>query len=78
LIEDLILATETVIGEVVKLLPDAFPMGVPEAVFNSLRRQSSKLVADPLSTVSSPTFSTHPYFSLNSPAFHAQVIDYYR
>lgn len=46
LIEDVIVATESVIGEVEKLLPDAFPMGVAEAILNGMRRQSSKLAAN--------------------------------
>lgn len=43
LIEEVIEATESVIGEVGKLLPDDFPMDVAEAVFGGMRRQSSGL-----------------------------------
>ncbi len=43
LIEEVIESTESVIGEVGKLLPDDFPMDVAEAVFNGMRRQSAKL-----------------------------------
>jgi serine/threonine-protein kinase HipA len=45
LIEAVIQATESVIGEVGKLLPDDFPMDIAEAVFTGMRRQSAKLVA---------------------------------
>lgn len=43
LIEAVIEATESVIGNVGKLLPDDFPMDVAEAVFSGMRRQSAKL-----------------------------------
>lgn len=43
LIEEVIETTESVIGEVGKLLRDGFPMDVAEAVFNGMRRQSAKL-----------------------------------
>ncbi len=45
LIEEVIKATESVIGEVGNLLPDDFPMDVAEAVFSGMRRQSAKLAA---------------------------------
>lgn len=45
LIEEVTEATETVIGEVEKLPPDEFPMDVAEAIFNGMRRQSTKLAA---------------------------------
>lgn len=45
LIEAVIEATESVIGDVGKLLPDDFPMDVAEAVFSGMRRQSAKLAA---------------------------------
>jgi serine/threonine-protein kinase HipA len=38
LIEEVIVATETVIGEVEKLLPDDFPMDVAEAILSGMRR----------------------------------------
>ncbi len=43
LIEEVIESTESVIGEVGKLLPDDFPMDMAEAVFSGMRRQSAKL-----------------------------------
>jgi serine/threonine-protein kinase HipA len=43
LIEEVIATTESVIGEVEKLLRDDFPMDVVEAVFSGMRRQSAKL-----------------------------------
>lgn len=45
LIEEVVESTESVIGEVGKLLPDGFPMDMAEAVFNGMRRQSAKLAA---------------------------------
>lgn len=45
LIEELIASTESVIGEVAKLLLDDFPMDLAEAVFSGMRRQSAKLAA---------------------------------
>ena len=45
LIGEVIIATETVISEVGKLLPDDFPMDVLEAIFSGMRRQSTKLAA---------------------------------
>lgn len=45
LIEEVTAATESVIGEVANLLPDAFPMDMAEAVFSGMRRQSAKLTA---------------------------------
>ena len=45
LIEEVIIATESVIGEVGKLLPDDFPMDVAEAIFSGMRKQSGKLAA---------------------------------
>jgi len=38
-------STESVIGEVRKLLPDDFPVDMAEAVWNGMRRQSAKLAA---------------------------------
>jgi serine/threonine-protein kinase HipA len=43
LIEEAIATTESVIGEVEKLLRNDFPMDVAEAVFSGMRRQSAKL-----------------------------------
>lgn len=45
LIEEVIKSTESVIGEVGKLLTDDFPMDIAEAVFIGMRRQSAKLAA---------------------------------
>lgn len=45
LIEEVIETTESVIGEVGKLLQDGFPMDVAEAVFSGMRKQSAKLAA---------------------------------
>lgn len=45
LIEEVIEATESVIGEVGNLLPDDFPMDVAEAVFSGMSRQSARLAA---------------------------------
>ena len=45
LMEEVVESTESVIGEVVNLLPDDFPMDMAEAVFNGMRRQSAKLAA---------------------------------
>jgi serine/threonine-protein kinase HipA len=45
LIEEVIVATESVIGAVEKELPDDFPMDVAEAIFSGMRKQSGKLTA---------------------------------
>ena len=45
LIEEVIEATASVIGEVGNLLPNAFPIDVAEAVFSGMRRQASGLAA---------------------------------
>jgi serine/threonine-protein kinase HipA len=45
LIEEVTESTESVIGEVGNLLPDAFPMDMAEAVFSGMRKQSAKLAA---------------------------------
>lgn len=45
LVEDVIKSTESVIGEVGKLLPADFPMDVAEAVFSGMRKQSARLAA---------------------------------
>jgi len=45
LIEEVIDATESVIGEVGNLLPDGFPMDMAEAVFRGMRRQAAGLAA---------------------------------
>jgi len=45
LIEEVIEATESVIGEVGKLLPDHFPMDMAEAVFRGMSSQAAKLAA---------------------------------
>jgi len=45
LIEEVIASTESVIGEMVKLLPDDFPGDMAEAVFSGMRRQSARLAA---------------------------------
>ncbi len=45
LIEQVIVATESVIGEVEKLLPDDFPMDLAAAIFSGMRRQSTRLGA---------------------------------
>jgi len=45
LIEEVIETTESVIGEVEKLLQGDFPMDVAEAVFSGMRRQSARLAA---------------------------------
>ena len=46
LIAEVVEFTESVIGEVGKVLPDDFPMDVAEAVFSGMSRQSAKLAAD--------------------------------
>ena len=43
LIEEVIAATESVIGEVGNLLPEGFPMDMAEAVFRGMRRQAAGL-----------------------------------
>lgn len=45
LMEEVIASTESVIGEVGKLLPDSFPMDVAEAVFSGMEKQSARLAA---------------------------------
>jgi len=45
LIEEVIVATESVIVAVEKVLPDDFPMDVAEAIFSGMRRQSTRLAA---------------------------------
>ena len=45
LIGDIIESTESVIGEVSKLLPDGFPLDVAETIFSGMRKQSAKLAA---------------------------------
>ena len=45
LIGEVIEATDIVIAEVEKLLPDDFPMDVAEAIFRGMRKQSTKLAA---------------------------------
>jgi serine/threonine-protein kinase HipA len=45
LIEEVIKSTESVIGQVSRLLPHGFPMDMADAVFSGMRRQSEKLTA---------------------------------
>ncbi len=45
LVGEVVEATETVIGEVEKLLPNDFPMDVAEAIFRGMRKQTTKLAA---------------------------------
>jgi serine/threonine-protein kinase HipA len=45
LIEEVIEATQSVIGAVGELLPDDFPLDVAEAVFSGMKRQSARLAA---------------------------------
>jgi len=47
LIEEVIETTQSVIGEVDKLLPDDFPMDVAEAIFGGMRRQAAQLATLP-------------------------------
>jgi serine/threonine-protein kinase HipA len=45
LIEEVIEATESVIGEVGNMLPDGFPMDMADAVFSGIRRHAAGLAA---------------------------------
>jgi serine/threonine-protein kinase HipA len=45
LIEEVIEATEVVIGKVRKLLPDDFPIDLADAIFDGMKRHSAKLAA---------------------------------
>lgn len=46
LIEEVVTATDTVIDEVGKLLPNNFPMDVADSIFDGMRRQSARLGTD--------------------------------
>jgi serine/threonine-protein kinase HipA len=45
LIDEVIEATESVIGEVGNMLPDGFPIDTAEAVFSGMRRLATGLAA---------------------------------